>query len=213
MRFAIFAAVSITTALALVSHAEAATVTETVNFTADNFTSSGGPVPNAPVHGSITFRFDDTKEYLVDPNVVVSSSFDIPFTTSPSQLYFSLDRSFGETLIIISSVNVGTITSGDGIELAFSPSTKLFNYVRDGFPGKFSSSDVAIQTSVAATPLPASALMLLTGLAGVGGLVVFRQRQAVPRCAANGSFSLLIFFPGTIGRSPKGGGGFRVSGT
>jgi hypothetical protein len=167
--------------------ASAYTVTTVIDFTATDFISSSGnvPAPVPTVAGSFTLTFDPTSNYWDESAGVLLNGININVSGTP--LFSHFPGLFNGVTIGMSPAGAnGAQWSTNDFFLAFSltnnsyPFSVLFGYTQAGINNFFSTYNVKLTLSppVTQTPIPGSALMLLTGLGAMGGVGFFRKRNA-----------------------------------
>jgi hypothetical protein len=169
--------------------AKAATITETINFTARSFSSqTGHAAPKDPVSGSFTFTLDDTKKYVDQSQglsfhgINIATAGPIVFSYDPSQDWFTIGAKGRSNQYVW-----GTNDFQLSLFLHPTPSGGFFGYSQTGINDSFETYRIAVATSspssarspaiVAATPIPGSVAMLLTALAMLGGVGWTRRRS------------------------------------
>lgn len=171
------------------AHSAAAyTVTTMIDFTATDFISSSGnvPAPVPTVSGSFTLTFDPMKTYWDEAAGILLNGININTSGTPVFQHFAN---------LFNGVTIG-MSGGGGASsaqwgtndffLAFNlqdnsyPMAVLFGYTQAGINNFFTTYDVKLTMSppVTQTPIPGSALMLLTGLGAMGGAGFLRKRKA-----------------------------------
>ena len=159
--------------------ASASTITQTVDFSATNFTTiHGSPVPTDPVTGSFKVTFDPSFGPTDDTTHIVVNSLNIPVDSTIGFTYYT-NLQFGG----ISYGTNGVISTGIESDFALTFAEDLsyghLMYVRKGAADLFETFDVTFNISpVTATPIPASLVMLLTALGALGGAGYLRGRKA-----------------------------------
>jgi hypothetical protein len=174
--------------------AAAYTVTTTIDFTATDFVSNTGNVaaPITTVSGSFDLTFDPTKYYWDEPAGILLNGINIGVTGAPMFDHFPG---------LLNGVTIGMSPGGGAASaqlgtsdffLAFSlidntaPFSVLFGYGQAGINNFFTTYNVSLTMTppVTQTPIPGSVLMLLTGLATMGGMAVIRRRNAAAAAPA-----------------------------
>jgi hypothetical protein len=176
LKVSLFAAAA---ALVLPVYAQAATITSTYSFTADNFHSEhlpSTPPPISSIAGTFTITFDPTVATtgVATFNITTGSlpnSGDIQFSFDPSSTGFLL---LGDTLNGLNSVDETTNDFSFAID-NFSSGSPIAKIIYGNSSGdNYDSSSV----SVAATPIPAALPLLATGILGLVGFGVYSSRRA-----------------------------------
>jgi hypothetical protein len=167
--------------VALAPTSQAATVNLAVNFTATGFSS--GP---ATITGSFDAMFDPTHVYVDDANVVSNFHIDnITIPTGPGDILFSYAPILGATIGGSALTSFVVQKGADDFRLIISLLGNAFTYSQVGLNKKPSTFDVTVNVSpIAATPIPASLVMLLTSLGVLGGVGYLRGRKAQPTALA-----------------------------
>ncbi|WP_293367122.1 PEPxxWA-CTERM sorting domain-containing protein [Phenylobacterium sp.] len=169
--------------------AQAATITETVSFTAEGF-GPGAPVD--PLSGSFTFTIDPTQEYINAGGVTTNYlNIDVP---SPVEFIY-----FPNLDLQIASFEINTQSFSDsagyGFVVDFTQSSNAFfsgNGTSDNVVGNvgiadyrymfgvtdFFSPNVTYTVTSAGVPEPATWVVMLAGLGGVGSLLRHLRRRA-----------------------------------
>ena len=161
--------------VAMAPGSRAATINLAVSFTATGF-AAGAPVD--PVTGSFHLSFDPTKIYVADSHAVTDLSLNINFSDT---LLFTYAPILGGS---IGGANLGALVVGKGTDdfrLVVSPLLHLtaFTYSQIGLGKNYSTTHMTFNvTPIAATPIPASLVMLLTALGTLGGAGYLRGRKA-----------------------------------
>ncbi len=171
--------------LAAAIPAHAATVSDVVTFSANNFNSAfGSPVPVSTVTGSFTITFDPTQNYSDTTSGITLDSLNI---TLGSALSFNYASSTG--LLEVGGINDGTCCisysppSNDFwlyiSDFNTSPSFFQLGYTQgeDDYYYTFQGSEYgSVTVAPAATPLPAT-LPLFAGGLGAMGLFGWRRKR------------------------------------
>jgi hypothetical protein len=171
--------------------AEAATITQTFDFVASNFTSQRGTVAvKDPMHGSFTLTLDNAKSYtdvtsgLIWHTMNMSVVHPIVFSYDPHQKLLTVGAN-GHASQYIWGTNDFTLSAYLGPQ----PSGAFFGYSLTGHNDSYETYNVqvsaaAVRTAaISATPLPGSILMLLTALAMLTGAGWMRARARGPLAA------------------------------
>jgi hypothetical protein len=161
--------------------ARAATITETVDFVASNFTSLilGTDVPIKTVTGSITFTLDPTLAYHDETNGVTVNHIDVAYTGAPKFDYDPVSKFLVFGAGTQANGSQGGIPDFNLSIFLLDPSLQgdTFIYtVLHPNDDAYSTNDVTISFSPAltTTPIPSAAIMLVTALSG---LVVAARRK------------------------------------
>jgi hypothetical protein len=192
MRFILLAAALLLGSLSGAQSAAASTITQTIEFTASNIvTVFGGPPPPVnPVTGSFTLTFDPAVDYWNESAGIILNGININtggFGGTPMFTYFAGGATQARQLFVGMSMN-GAWSMGSGmndfmLSLSYEPVPFFpaeFLYAQEGFGYLFQAGSVSVTFTppIAPTPIPASVVMLLTGLGSMGGLAYFRRRKA-----------------------------------
>jgi hypothetical protein len=166
--------------VALAPTSQAATINLAVNFTATGFSS--GP---ATITGSFDAMFDPTNVYVNDANVVSNFHINnITIPTGPGDILFSYAPILGATIGGSALTSFLVQKGADDFRLIISLLGNAFTYSQVGLNKKPNTFDVTVNISpIAATPIPASLVMLLTSLGALGGVGYLRGRKAQPKAA------------------------------
>jgi len=179
--------------------AAASTITQTIDFTASDIVTlfGGPPAPVSTVTGSVTITFDPTQIYNDEGSGIVLNNININtggFGGTPVFSYFTGPFTANQFLIGMSLNGAGGSGSGSNdfiLSLSYDNPALFpayFSYVQDGSGYTYAAGTVAVTFSpaLAATPIPGSVLMLLTGLGAMGGVAFARPRkaEAIPAVAA-----------------------------
>jgi hypothetical protein len=165
--------------VALAPSSHAATINVAVDFTATGFSS--GP---SSLSGSFDAKFDPTHFYVEDANVISNFKIAGNAIDLPSSILFSYIP-FVSATIGGSPLSSLVVQKGvDDFRLFVSLLGNAFTYSQDGVNKKFNTFNVTFNVSpIAATPIPASLVMLLTALGVLGGVVILRGRKAQSEAA------------------------------
>jgi hypothetical protein len=165
--------------------ATAATITQSIDFTASDFTSVPGapPPPVSPVTGRFTLNFDPNLDYNNDTTDISASGLNINLGGFGGDLAFNYNSLF--RILEIHTGNFVSVGGGtNGLFLVLNYETNpyfdaLFVYAQEGHSFTYTAGTVSVaySPSLTTTPIPSSVLMLLTGLAAMGGMSVFRRRD------------------------------------
>jgi hypothetical protein len=193
MRFVSLAGALLLGCLLWAQGAAANTITTTIDFTANDFTSASGnvPAPISTVSGSFTLTFDPTTEYWDETSGILLNGIDINVSGVPMFDHFA--GLFNGVTIGMSGGGgaAGAQWATNDFFLAFNltdnsyPFAVLFGYTQAGINNFFTTYNVSLTMNppVTQTPIPGSVLMLLTGLGAMGGVGFFRRRRAEPDSA------------------------------
>jgi hypothetical protein len=183
--------------------AHAAPVTETYNFTLDNFTdiNGGNPSPISSVAGSITLTFDpyvqvfdQTSNLSVSLSPGLASSSTIGFSTFPSSggspLYISVGGTAGGSNQIFTGTDDWVIffkldpanpaaldfalCSDPGFSCGGSSSFYASGFTLAGSGGAFFAT---VSTVTPAVPEPSTWAMMILGFAGIGFMAYRRKSR------------------------------------
>jgi hypothetical protein len=157
----------------------ASTIVENISFTASGFTAFANPgvvPPIEPVHGSFTLTFDPNQFYDfgdADSNLVLNS-IDVPLNAQSGVPQFLYEPSSQQLLVGMSYNGGGSSGSGSddfmlSLFLGVPYDANYFSYVQVFNNYLYIASNVTftIDPPLATTPLPSSALMLITALGGL----------------------------------------------
>jgi hypothetical protein len=169
--------------------AEAATITQTLDFMASHFASQRGTVAvKDPMHGSFTFTLDDTKSYTDVQNGLtwhtmnMSVVHPIVFSYDPQQKLLTVGAN-GHASQYIWGTNDFTLA----VYLGPQPNGAFFGYSLTGHNDSYETYNVQVSAqasaatraaAISAAPLPGSVLMLLTALALLTGVGWVRARSS-----------------------------------
>jgi hypothetical protein len=169
--------------------AQAATITQTLDFVASNFTSQRGTVAvKDPMHGSFTFTLDNAKSYtdttsgLTWHTMNMSVVHPIVFSYDPHQKLLTVGAN-GHAGQYIWGTNDFTLA----VYLGPQPSGAFFGYSLTGHNDSYETYNVQVSAqapaaartaAISATPLPGSVPMLLTALALLTGMGWVRARSS-----------------------------------
>ncbi|HEY4162519.1 MAG TPA: hypothetical protein VGM59_05600 [Dongiaceae bacterium] len=185
LKVSLFAAAA---ALVLPVCAQAATITSTYSFTADNFHSEhlpSTPPPISSIAGTFTITFDPTQASTGTAvfNVTTGSlpnSGNIQFSFDPAS-YVNGGNNYtgflllGDALNGLNSVDETTNDFSFAID-NFSSGSPIAKIIYGNASGdNYDSSSVSV---VAATPIPATLPLLATGILGLVGFGVYSSRRA-----------------------------------
>jgi hypothetical protein len=172
MRLLALAGAMLLGGMLLAQSAAAATITKVIDFTATDFTSSKGNVaaPVPTVTGSFTLTYEPGWSYTNETSGIAVNALNIDFSYAPqfggntalNYLAFGGNGVYGYTYGTNDFFFFFWLNGAPGAE---------FHYTQAGFNNAWNSFNVAvsIHDPVATTPIPASLLMLLTGLGGGRG--------------------------------------------
>ena len=163
--------------------ASAATITQTIAFSATNFFAFGAyPVPVDPVSGSLTVTYDPSVQVQYVSSGVTLHGINIPLDTNyPLQLF-----NFPALGEISFSTHAGPVIPGmftfvlqpgigSGVfEYTTLVDPKYLPFNPDGY-GQFYTTDVTY--TVTQTPIPSAFLLFVSAMAGLG--LIARRRRAV----------------------------------
>ena len=167
--------------------AKAATITSVISFSATAFNGFGGTAPIDPVLGSFTITYD--------PAVTVTN------VTGPAIHQNYLNITLGSAIAFsydatVQGLTIGGVTGGTNSFLwgtndffftltgltanSFYPPSANLSYTQSDPNADFYALNlsVTVAPATAVTPLPASALLLLTALGGLG-FAGYKRRRAV----------------------------------
>lgn len=164
----------------------AATVSYDVSFSANSFTGIGTPnIPGGTLSGAFQITFDPTLGYDNDTSVISNFSINLPgFGSTPVGLSYTPFLSSG---VIGGELGGGdtafNVTNGTSdFHIAFTLggliSEITFSAVNTNGHARKYTAWFPQTTVTAATPIPASLVMMLTGLAAFGGFGYLRSRKA-----------------------------------
>ena len=168
------------TLLALVgtgSSVKASSITETVDFTANNFHTLVGsiPAPEDPVTGSFTITFNPTVS-VMGGTAISFNSINIALGTPVSFNYPA-----GGELAVCSSICGFTEGQNSFLlqinDFATSPTFIDFSYAQSGVNAVWDATTGSV--SVANTPIPATLPLFAIGLGALGLLGWRRKRKAI----------------------------------
>lgn len=170
--------------------AAASTITQTIDFTAGDIVTAGGGLgaPVSPVSGRFTITFDPSLNYSDESSGIVMNFIDLNTTGWVPMFSYFTAPGLRQLSIGMSANGANGLGSGDNdflLSLSYEqtplfPAT--FAYAQDGFGSIFVANTVSVTLTpplVAATPIPGSVLMLLTGLGAMGGIGFLRKRNAM----------------------------------
>jgi hypothetical protein len=167
--------------------ARAATITETVDFVAKNFTGMilGTDAPIKTVTGSITFTLDPTLAYSDETSGVTINHIDVAYTGAPKFDYDPVSK------FLVFGAGIQANGSQAGIPdfnlsiFLLDPALQLDTFIYTVLSPSndaYSTNDVTISfsPSLATTPIPSAAIMLVTALSGlfVAGRRKLRKERA-----------------------------------
>ena len=173
---------------AVATDANAALITKSFNFRADNFTAvnSQADAPVDPVVGRFTITYDDAA-FLITPRSqgLEVEGFNLPYDGT-AQFYYSK----GSNLLIIANAFVnpfaGAYQIGGGSQFGFAvfnvntnPRVDYFSYSSGGLP-IYETRNV----SLAAVPEPATWAMMIGGFGMIGGALRSTRRGRAIAAAA-----------------------------
>jgi hypothetical protein len=185
------AVVCVLAASAADSTTRAATITQTINFSASGFSSqTGHKPPKDPVTGSFTFTLDDTKKYTDQAAGLKLGAMNIA-VQGPA--VFSYDPS--QKLLIVGANGRANPyiwgTNDFSISVFLKPSLNggFFGYSQQGIHDSFETYRIALSASsptartaafvaTAVTPIPGSIVMLMTALGALGVAARMRHKQS-----------------------------------
>jgi hypothetical protein len=163
----------------LVGHeAKATTITQNFDFTATQFSAhDGSAIPKDTISGAFTLTYDNAQSYTNASSGLVFSSINMPtmdplvFSFNPAQKVLTVGAN-GQADQYVWGTNdflLSVVLGSKG------PSGGFFGYSLDGHHDSYETYHVAVNVST--TPIPASVLMLMTGMAVLGGLGWMRARR------------------------------------
>ena len=168
------------------SSVKASSITETVDFTASNFSTAVGstPAPEDPVKGSFTITFDPTMS--VSGGTTISfNSINIALSAQP--VFFNYAA--GGELDVCSSSSASPICGITEAENSFelqindfatSPTFTGFSYTQSGVDALWDTND----GSATVVPIPGALPLFATGLGAMGLLGWRRKRKNAAALAA-----------------------------
>jgi hypothetical protein len=166
----------------LAPQASASTVTQTVSFTASDFTSFASTTPPVdPVKGTVTFTLDPTLDYTNDAADISLSFLNIALSSAVEFNYNSLTHSliFGGSDVGASAATFGTNDFYLRFTIDDLATGNSFFYAQSGVIDGYMAHQLTLQAGpFATTPLPGSVSMLLTALVALVGVGFARARWA-----------------------------------
>lgn len=181
MKYAV-AALLAAMSLCCAQPASAATVKQTITFSAKDFFAYGAyPVPVDPVFGSFTITYDPSVEVQYVSSGVTLHGINIPLDPGyPLQLFNyptlnQLSVSTHAGPVVPGEFSLGLLLGSGGGSLSYTTLQDPYYlaFTPDGY-GQFYSSNVTF--TVTTTPIPPALLLFLAAIAGLGLLAARRDR-------------------------------------